>query len=160
MSTQRCITPEGYSRLRQELERLWKEDRPRVTHEVSEAAALGDRSDNAEYRYGKRKLYEIDRRLRYLSKLLDDLTVVRYAPEQEGRVYFGAWVRVEDEDGGRQRYRVVGPDELEARSGKISVDSPLGRALLGKRVGDEVSVDAPRGEICYTVLEIEYDRGA
>jgi transcription elongation factor GreB len=154
----RCITPAGYARLREELERLWKEERPRVTQEVSDAAALGDRSENAEYIYGKKRLREIDRRVRYLSKLLDELSIVRYAPEQEGRVFFGAWVTVEDEEGARQRYRIVGPDELEVRAGKISVDSPLGRALLGKRRGAEVTVSAPRGDICYTVKKIEYER--
>ncbi len=127
-----------------------------MTQEVSDAAALGDRSENAEYIYGKKRLREIDRRIRYLSKLLDELTVVRYTREQEGRVFFGAWVTVETEAGERQRYRVVGPDELEVRSGKISVDSPLGRALLGRRSGDEVTVDAPRGDTSYTIIDISY----
>ncbi len=155
---QRFITPEGHERLRAELERLWRDERPRVTHEVSEAAALGDRSENAEYIYGKKKLREIDRRMRYLGKLLDDLTIVRSSPEQQGRVFFGAWVTLEDEDGEQRRYRIVGPDELDVRAGKVSVDSPMARALLGKRVDDEVTVVAPRGRTTYTVLAIEYEK--
>lgn len=154
----RIITPAGYARLREELERLWKQERPRVTQEVSDAAALGDRSENAEYIYGKKRLREIDRRVRYLSKRLDELIIVRYAPEQEGRVCLGAWVNLEDEDGKTHRYRVVGPDELEVRSGRISVEAPLGRALLGKRPGDEILIEAPRGEVGYTIIEISYDR--
>jgi transcription elongation factor GreB len=154
----RLITPAGYRRLREELEQLWKVERPKVTHEVSEAAALGDRSENAEYIYGKRRLREIDRRLRYLSKLLDDLTVVRFDPSQQGRVFFGAWVTLEDEEGATLRYRVVGPDEIDVRAGKVSVDSPMGRALIGKRVDDEVSVVRPKGRATYTVLAIEYEQ--
>jgi transcription elongation factor GreB len=156
----RLITPAGYRRLREELEQLWKVERPKVTHEVSEAAALGDRSENAEYIYGKRRLREIDRRLRYLSKLLDDLTVVRFDPSQQGRVFFGAWVTLEDEEGATLRYRIVGPDEIDVRAGKVSVDSPMGRALIGKRVDDEVSVVRPKGRATFSVLAIEYEREA
>ena len=156
----RFITPAGYTRLREELEQLWKVERPRVTHEVSEAAALGDRSENAEYIYGKKRLREIDRRLRYLSQLLDRLTIVRFEPSQRGRVFFGAWVTVEDEDGEQHRYRVVGPDELDVRSGKVSTESPMAQALLGKRVGDEVSVDRPKGIGVYEVVAIDYEEEA
>jgi transcription elongation factor GreB len=154
----RFITPAGYTRLREELEQLWKVERPRVTHEVSEAAALGDRSDNAEYRYGKRRLREIDRHLRYLSKLLDRLTIVRFDPSQRGRVFFGAWVTVEDEEGETHRYRIVGAEELDVRAGKISVDSPMALALLGKRVGDEATVDRPKGAAVFEVVAIEYEQ--
>jgi transcription elongation factor GreB len=153
----RFISPSGYAHLREELERLWRIERPRVTQEVSEAAALGDRSENAEYIYGKRRLREIDRRLRHLSKLLDSLTVVRFDPSQRGRVFFGAWVTLEDEEGREVRYKLVGPDELDVRSGKVSVDSPMGRALLGKRVEDEVTVQRPKGRGTFTVLDIAYD---
>jgi transcription elongation factor GreB len=153
----RFISPSGYANLREEIERLWKIERPKVTHEVSEAAALGDRSENAEYIYGKKRLREIDRRLRYLSKLLDSLTVVRFDPSQRGRVFFGAWVTLEDEEGREVRYKLVGPDELDVHSGKVSVDSPMGRALLGKRVDDEVTVQRPKGRGIFTVLDIAYD---
>ncbi len=154
----RFITPAGYRRLREELERLWKVERPKVTHEVSEAAALGDRSENAEYIYGKKRLREIDRRLRYLSELLDRLTIVRFEPTQRGRVFFGAWVTLEDEEGERRRYRIVGPDELDVRSGKVSTESPMAQALLGKRVGDEVTVERPKGIGVYEVVAIDYEQ--
>ncbi|AKU89798.1 Transcription elongation factor GreB [Vulgatibacter incomptus] len=153
----RYITPEGFKTLQAELERLWKVDRPKVTTEVMWAAAQGDRSENAEYIYGKKKLREIDRRIRFLSKRLDALTVVEPSAEQEGKVFFGAWVRVEDEDGEEATYRIVGPDELDVRSGKISVESPLARALLGKKVGDEVHVVRPKGEADLAILEIRYE---
>ncbi len=153
----RPITPEGAARLQQELARLWNEERPRVTQEVADAAALGDRSENAEYIYGKKRLREIDRRVRFLRKRLEEVEVVR--PGQVGdreRVYFGAWVRLEDAEGGEHRYRLVGPDEFDVERGLVSVHSPIGRSLLGKRVGDEVSVRRPAGEAVYEVVEIDY----
>jgi len=150
------ITPEGEARLRGELERLWKVDRPLVTREVKAAAAQGDRSENAEYIYGKKRLREIDRRIRYLQKRLDQLVVVREPVARDGRALFGAWVTVEDEEGGETRYRLVGPDESEAEAGLISIDSPIGRALLGKRADDEVSVQRPKGRITYTILSVNY----
>jgi transcription elongation factor GreB len=150
------ITPEGEQILRDELDRLWNEERPRVTQEVADAAAQGDRSENAEYIYGKKRLREIDARVRFLSKRLDELTVVREAPADDGRVYFGAWVRLEDEAGEELVYRIVGPDEFDVEGGRISVDSPVGRALMRKREGDEVVVRRPRGEAVYTILEIRY----
>ncbi len=152
----RYITPEGAQRLRDELTRLWKEERPRVTREVAAAAALGDRSENAEYIYGKRRLREIDRRLHYLSRRLDELTVVAPNPADAARVYFGAWVRLESEDGAILEYRVVGPDEADVERGAISMDSPLGRALLSRVEGDEVTVRRPAGVASYTVLRIQY----
>lgn len=151
------ITPEGFRKLREEAEQLWREERPRVTREVADAAALGDRSENAEYQYGKRRLREIDRRLRYLSKRMESLTVVRPDPERQGgRAYFGAWVEVEDEAGAAHAYRLVGPDESEAGAGRISIDSPLGRALLGRAEGDEVVIDRPRGRTTFEVLSVSY----
>ena len=150
------ITPEGAERLRAELEQLWKVERPRVTREVADAAAQGDRSENAEYIYGKKRLREIDARVRFLTKRLDELTVVRDAPADDGKVYFGAWVRLEDDAGEELTYRVVGPDEFDVEAGRISVDSPLGRALLRKEAGDEVVVRRPRGHAVYTILEVGY----
>lgn len=151
----RHITPEGFRRLQDEFDHLWKVERPRVTSMVSAAAAEGDRSENAEYIYGKKRLREIDGRLRYLSKLMDKLTVVE--PRDQGdRVYFGAWVTVEDEDGGRKTYRIVGPDESDARAGAISSESPVARALLGKKPGDSVMVIRPKGPVELQVVGIRY----
>jgi transcription elongation factor GreB len=150
------ITPEGAQRLRDELSYLWKEERPRVTRQVADAAALGDRSENAEYIYGKRRLREIDRRLHYLSKRLEELTVVTPNPANAARVYFGAWVRLESEDGATLEYRVVGPDEADVERGSISMDSPLGRALLSRAEGDEIAVRRPAGVASYTILKIQY----
>ena len=150
------ITPEGEKGLRDELDRLWNRERPRVTQEVADAAAQGDRSENAEYIYGKKRLREIDARVRFLTKRLDELTVVRDAPAADGKVYFGAWVRLEDDAGEELAYRIVGPDEFDVEAGKISIDSPVGRALLGREEGDEVVVRRPRGNAVYTVLEVRY----
>ena len=129
------ITRAGYDALQAELAELWKRTRPAVVQKVAEAAALGDRSENAEYIYGKRQLHEVDRRIRYLSRRLDALTVVERLPADRTRVYFGAWVRVENAAGEKRRYRLVGTDEADASAGRISVDSPLGRALLNKQAG-------------------------
>jgi transcription elongation factor GreB len=150
------ITPEGFARLQQEADRLWRVERPRLTREVADAAALGDRSENAEYIYGKRRLREIDARLRFLAKRMDELTVVRATPEQRGRVFFGAFVELEEEDGTRRELRLVGPDESEPGAGRISIDSPLGRALVGKREGEEVLVRRPKGELHATIVSIRY----
>ena len=153
----RYITVEGEKDLKAELHRLWKVERPQVTQSVSDAAALGDRSENAEYIYGKKRLREIDRRVRYLSKRLEELTVVRDLPEDTGRIFFGAWVSLEDDDGTSHRYRLVGPDEIDPRRGYISIDSPLARALLRKRVDDEVTIESPRGTRSYCVIAIDYE---
>ena len=150
------ITPEGERRLREELEQLWREERPRVTQAVSAAAAQGDRSENAEYTYGKRRLREIDRRVRFLRKRLEGMVVVSQPPGDPRRVFFGAWVELESEDGARRRYRVVGPDEFDLEPGYISMDSPLGRALLTRRLDDEISVEAPGGSRVLVVVAIEY----
>jgi transcription elongation factor GreB len=152
------ITPEGFRKLQEELEHLWKVERPKVTSEVSEAAALGDRSENAEYIYGKKRLREIDRRLRFLSKRLDELIVVRPSAEQEGRVYFGAWVTLEDESGNATEYRLVGPDESDAAAGRISIASPLGRSLVGREEGDEFVLRRPAGPATLRVVAIRYQR--
>jgi len=151
------ITPEGLRKLQGEVEFLWKRERPRVTRQVAEAAAQGDRSENAEYIYGKRRLREIDRRLHYLSRRIDDLVVIDQAPADPARVFFGAWVRLEDEEGEVVEYRVVGPDEVSVESGTISIDSPVGRALLRKQEGDEVTVRRPKGELRCEVIAIRYE---
>jgi transcription elongation factor GreB len=153
------ITPEGFRKLQGEVEFLWKEERPRVTRQVADAAALGDRSENAEYIYGKRRLREIDRRLHYLTRRIDELTVISSAPADPERVFFGAWVRLEDEEGDTVEYRLVGADEVSVESGTISIDSPVGRALLRKREGDEVRVRLPAGTTTYTILRIRYGSG-
>src|SRR5690348_13652814 len=150
------ITPEGAKRLRAELDQLWTVERPRVTQEVADAAAQGDRSENAEYIYGKRRLREIDRRVRFLAKRLDELVVVTEAPGDASRVFFGAWVTLEDEDGEEVTYRIVGPDESDVDKGWISMDAPVARALLGKRDGDEVTVRRPKGDITYTITAVRY----
>jgi transcription elongation factor GreB len=153
------ITPAGYARLQAEAERLWTVERPALVKSVAAAAAEGDRSENAEYIYGKRKLAEIDRRLTYLGKRLDVLTVVDGPPARDGRIYFGAWVELEDEAGTQARYRIVGSDESDAEAGRISIDSPLARALLRRQAGDEVTVQRPRGEITYVVVRVSYEPG-
>jgi transcription elongation factor GreB len=153
----RYITPEGYRRLAEEHGRIWTELRPRVVAEVEAAAALGDRSENAEYIYGKRKLRELDRRLRFLSERMDELTVVEPRPSPSGRAYFGAWVTVEQEGGEEKTYRLVGPDEFDVAAGLVSVEAPLGRALLGKKEGDTALVVRPAGPMQLTVVEIRWE---
>lgn len=154
------ITPEGALRLREELRELWQEERPRVTQAVSEAAAQGDRSENAEYTYGKKRLHEIDRRVRFLRKRLDGMVIVD--PQRtEGRrdverVYFGAWVQAEHANGMVRWYRVVGPDEFDMADDYVSMDSPLGRSLFGRNLDDEVSVTLPGGIDTVTIVAIHY----
>lgn len=150
------ITPEGEKALRQELDYLWKIERPRITQSVSEAAAQGDRSENAEYTYGKKRLREIDRRVRYLRKRLEVLIVVKQLPSDCSKVYFGAWVELLDENAATCRYRLVGPDELEPAKNYISIDSVMGRALLGKAVDSEFTIITPSGTHTYVVTEVEY----
>jgi transcription elongation factor GreB len=150
------ITAAGAAKLREELHQLWSIERPRVTQEVADAAAQGDRSENAEYIYGKKRLREIDRRVRWLSKRLDEVKIVDEVPADGGRVFFGAWVTLEDEDGGEAEYRIVGADESDVGKGWISIDSPVAKALLGKRDGDEVTVVRPKGEATYTIVGIRY----
>jgi len=154
------ITPEGFRRLREELAQLWSVERPQVTRAVQEAAALGDRSENAEYIYGKKRLREIDRRVRFLQKRLDELKVVDRVPEARDRVYFGAWVEVEDAAGRLRRYRIVGTDEFDAEPAYVSMDSPLARALLGRAVDEEVVVSLPRGQETLVIVDVEYESSA
>ena len=150
------ITPEGEQVLREELHQLWKVERPQVTNAVHEAAKNGDRSENGDYIYGKRRLREIDSRVRFLNKRLDELQVVDRPPDDTSKVRFGAWVTLEDEDGAEKRWRIVGPDEFDLAHGKLSMDSPMARALLGKGLDDEVTVHSPSGEQLFYVTEIDY----
>jgi len=150
------ITREGYDALRSELDHLWREERPETTKKVSWAASLGDRSENADYQYNKKRLREIDRRIRYLQKRLDDLRVIDYSPEQEGRAFFGAWVEIENDDGETKRFRIVGVDEIYGRQDYISIDSPMARALLKKEVDDEVVVETPAAKAYWFIVSISY----
>ncbi len=150
------VTREGFLRLQAELDQLWRVERPETTRKVAWAASLGDRSENADYQYNKKRLREIDRRVRYLRKCLDKLRVVDYSPEQEGKVFFGAWVEVENDEGERRRFRIVGYDEIFGCKDYISVDSPMARALLGREVDDEILVQTPSGPARWYVNSIHY----
>jgi transcription elongation factor GreB len=150
------ITPQGAQKLREELDFLWRKKRPEVTKAVQEAAAQGDRSENAEYIYGKKQLREIDARVRFLRKRLEGMTVVDQAPSDPSRIYFGAWIKVEDDAGVEFEYRIVGPDEITDVKGYISMDSPLAKALMRKAVDDEVIIELPGGRKTYVVVEIRY----
>jgi transcription elongation factor GreB len=127
-----------------------------VTQAVREAAAQGDRSENAEYIYGKKQLREIDRRVRFLRQRLDNITVVDRVPSNPGRIYFGAWVELEDEQGNIHKYRIVGPDEFDPERGYISMDSPVAKALMKKTVDDEITVITPQGEKVMTIISVNY----
>lgn len=152
------ITRAGFDRLRAELDELWRLRRPEVVKALAAAAAEGDRSENAEYTYRKKQLGEIDRRVRYLSKRLEVLKVAEGRPSDPGAVYFGARFEVEDVAGGDSAtYRIVGPDETDARAGWISIDSPLARAALRKRVDDEFDVALPAGPARFVVVAVDYD---
>ncbi|MDZ7826408.1 MAG: transcription elongation factor GreB [Gammaproteobacteria bacterium] len=150
------ITPAGAAALQEELRWLWKEQRPEVTRRVAEAAAMGDRSENAEYIYGKKQLREIDRRVRFLGKRLDEIVVIDRLPDDPARIYFGAWVRLEAEDGEIVRWRIVGADEFDPRRRWISIDAPAARALIGRSVGDDVVIRGPEDSRSWHVLEIDY----
>ena len=150
------ITPEGEAALRAELRELWKVERPQVTNAVHEAAKNGDRSENGDYIYGKKRLREIDSRVRFLNKRLEELQVVDRAPGDTGKVYFGAWVTLEDEAGEEQQWRIVGPDEFDVAQGKLSMDSPMARALIGKALDDEIVVASPNGSQRYYISAIRY----
>ncbi len=153
----RYITPEGEKTLRDELHQLWKVERPQVTAVVHEAAKNGDRSENGDYIYGKKRLREIDSRVRFLGKRLDELEVVDRPPSDRSKVFFGAWVTLEDEDGEERRYRIVGPDEFNLKENKLSMDSPLAKAMLGKRIDDEVVFNSPSGRQAFYVVAIDYE---
>jgi len=151
------ITPEGEQALRAELHYLWKVERPQVVDAVREAAGNGDRSENGDYIYGKRRLREIDSRVRFLTRRLGVLEIVNRVPDETGKIFFGAWVTLEDSAGVEQRWRIVGPDEFDIARGNLSMDSPLARALLGKRLDDEVRVRSPSGEQRYSITAIHYE---
>ncbi len=150
------ITPEGKKRLSDEFEYLWRTKRPEVTAALAAAAAEGDRSENAEYIYRKKQLREIDARIHHLKNRLEDIVVVDSPPGDESQVFFGAWVRLEDEVGNVSEYRIVGPDEFDHSKGLISMDSPMARALMRKVVGDEVVVKRPKGEAEFTIVKVQY----
>ena len=151
------ITPEGASKMRAEVHQLWKVERPKVTHIVHEAAKNGDRSENGDYIYGKRRLREIDGRVRYLTKRIEEATIVEDKPRDPSKVFFAAWVTVEDEDSGEENiYRLVGSDEIDSALNWISIDSPIARALVGKSIDDEVKVKTPAGDRCLVITEIKY----
>ncbi|MGE0116107.1 MAG: transcription elongation factor GreB [Steroidobacteraceae bacterium] len=150
------ITHAGWQKLKDELDFLWRIKRPQVTQAVSEAAAQGDRSENAEYIYGKKQLREIDSRVRFLRQRLDGMVIVKQKPSDSARIYFGAWITLEDEDGKELQYRIVGPDEFDATQRLISMDSPLAKALFKKAVDDEVTIEVPGGRRTYVVAAVSY----
>tara|TARA_R110002072_G_scaffold57188_1_gene147240 strand:+ start:7628 stop:8107 length:480 start_codon:yes stop_codon:yes gene_type:complete len=151
------ITRQGYENLKQELDNLWRIERPETTRKVSWAASLGDRSENADYQYNKKRLREIDRRIRYLRKSIDELKVIDFHPDQLGKVYFGAWVQIENEEGEQKSFRIVGYDEIFGRHDYISIDSPMARALLGKEQDDEVFVKTEKNTFLWCITSIEYN---
>jgi len=155
--TRNYMTPGGYARLRDELLALMDVERPKVVEAVHWAAKNGDRSENGDYLYGKKRLREIDRRVRFLRQRLDGMTVVDKPPSDPRRVFFGAWVTLEDDDGKQTKYRIVGPDEFDMAEGYISMDAPLARALMRKGLDDEVKVMLPGGERAFVVVEISYE---
>lgn len=156
--TTRLITREGFEELKAELDFLWRKERPEVTKIVTWAAGLGDRSENADYQYNKRRLREIDRRVRFLRKTIEEIKVVEYHAQQEGRVFFGAWVTLEDDAGRLLKFRIVGPEEIYGKKDYISIDSPMARACLKKQRHDEVLVQTPTGQKTWFVAEIFYQK--
>ena len=151
------MTPDGASKMRAELHQLWKVERPQVTHIVHEAAKNGDRSENGDYIYGKRRLREIDNRVRYLTKRIENAVIVEDKPRDPNKVFFAAWVTVEDDDSGlEQTFRLVGSDEIDPALNWISIDSPMARALVGKSIDDEVNVKTPAGDRCFVITAIRY----
>lgn len=153
------ITRQGHDRLVEELQDLWRNQRPEITQKVSWAASLGDRSENADYQYNKQLLRKIDRRVRYLGKRLEEVRIVDYSPEQEGKVYFGAWVDIENEQGECKTIRIVGVDEIYGyHPDYISIESPMAKALLGKQIDDEAEVHTPLGKVIWYINKISYDK--
>ena len=150
------ITPEGKQRLSEELDFLWHKRRPAVTKALSAAAAEGDRSENAEYIYRKKELREIDARVRHLRKRLDGINVVDHPPSDPSKIFFGAWVHLVDDDDKEYVYRIVGPDEFDPKLGYISMDSPMGKVLLGKTLDDEFNLELPERKAFYTILAVSY----
>ncbi len=153
------ITAEGLEKLKAELDHLWKVERPETTQKVAWAASLGDRSENADYTYNKKRLREIDRRVHYLRKMLDNLKVIPYTPFQEGKVMFGAWVEIENAKKQKIRFRIVGGEEIFERRDYISIDSPMAQALLKKEVGEEAIVQTPTMQMTWRIVKIEYEKG-
>lgn len=157
------ITPEGFKKLQAELDHLWREYRPEITAKVTWAASLGDRSENADYKENKRILRQIDSRIRFLGKRLEQLTIVTPSPLQAGKVFFGAWVTIENEQGEEKRFKIVGPDEiyqrgeLIQRKDYVSIDSPMARALLKQEVDDQADVQTPTGNVTWYINKIDYD---
>ncbi len=152
------ITKEGLEKLKAELDQLWRVERPETTQKVSWAAALGDRSENADYHYNKKRLREIDKRILYLRRCIQDLKVVSYSPFQEGKVLFGAWVEIENDKGEQKRFRIVGTEEIINTKDYISMDSPMAQALLNKAVGNEATVKTGAGTFVWRVKKIEYQQ--
>jgi transcription elongation factor GreB len=152
------ITPEGLEKIKAELDHLWRVERPDTTQKVSWAASLGDRSENADYHYNKKRLREIDRRILFLRKCIDDLKVVSYSPFREGKVMFGAWVEIENDKGLRKRFRIVGSEELIGAKDYISIDSPMAQALEKKEVGETAVVKTGAGEFAWRIMKIEYQK--
>jgi transcription elongation factor GreB len=150
------ITPQGARMLRDELTTLWRVTRPEVTRNVHDAAALGDRSENADYIYGKKRLREIDKRIRYLTKRLDNLEIVDRIPDNQDTVYFGAWVKLENDDGEVSELRIVGSDEFDPKQGWISLDSPMGKCLIGKKKGSSARLSLPSGNVEFYILDVSY----
>ena len=157
MANKVYITPGGARTLRDELTHIWKVTRPEVTQVVSAAAALGDRSENADYIYGKRRLREIDKRIRYLTKRLDNLEIVDRKPDDQSRIFFGAWIKLEDENGDISELRIVGADEFDLNKGWISLASPMAKSLLGKSKGDDVFIKRPKGDVEMYILDVSYE---
>lgn len=150
------ITPEGYAELKQELDHLWRKERPGVTKKVQWAASLGDRSENADYKYNKQRLREIDRRVRYLRNRLSQLRVAEYNPQQDGKAYFGSWVTLVDENDSKLTFRIVGPDEIYGKNNYVSVHAPIVKACLGKSEGDEIEVKTPESSKVWEIERITY----
>lgn len=151
------ITRAGHDKLVAELKQLWHEERPEITKKVNWAASLGDRSENADYQYNKQILRKIDRRVRYLGKRLEELRIIDFSEEQAGKIYFGAWVEIENDAGEQKTLRIVGVDEIyDHHPQHISIDSPMARALLRKQVDDEAIVQTPNGEVGWWITGIEY----
>ncbi|MBL4633031.1 MAG: transcription elongation factor GreB [Kofleriaceae bacterium] len=151
------ITPEGAQSMRDELEQLWKVERPVVTQAVTDAAALGDRSENADYHYGKKRLRQIDGRVRFLAKRLEEVTIVDAKERSDDKVFFGAWVLLENDDGEEVEYRIVGPDESNVEEKAISMDSPMAKAMMGRSIGDEITVKRPRDTASFEIVAVRYE---
>ncbi len=154
----KMITPEGLEKLKAELDNLWRVERPDTTQKVAWAASLGDRSENADYHYNKKRLREIDKRILYLRRCIDELKVVHYSPFQEGKVMFGAWVEIENDKGIKNCFRIVGGEEIVGSKNYISMDSPMAQALMKKEVGDEVVVKTPSRDLVWRITRIEYTK--